>query len=1267
MPPVLPLPSRSTPSRLVAVTAVLATSLGGLVAFAPAAAAAPDAAPSPSPSAPAPNAPAPSTPAPSAPASTAAPAAAETAAPAATPTPSAKPSPAASSPSPAAAAAAAAAAPVLSVQVLSSPAAVARSGQTVTYTATVKNTGNGALRDLVVAAVATNMPALVCAPVAQGATLYTGTTTTCTASRTSTQQDLRDRGRTVSATAAGFASDGTGVLGSASVKTTVAALAPKVTNDSVTVLASTGPVVLPGSTNDSPGEAGGPAVDGARTDLPATGTAPATKARTTPHGTFQVLASGAIRYEITPPGFDPYPSGWTDTVTYRTYDVSGQTTLGTASVVVRRPAIAVQDSVALGSTRPGTVDPLVNDKPGQLLDGTDATFDRSTLRFTANPGGRGTTSADGLTRTIPNAGVFTLADGRVTFTPTFRTVDPVTVQYAVEDTSGVTAVGSVKAGGFGGGPVPVVTHDVATTTFATPVQLPGVLDDTPAAPGHTVSFGGFIGVDHATNLGNTVSTPRGTWSVTSDGHVLFAPAWGFVGTFVQYYLARDSGGGETVSALTAVVQPGPVAPPDTLATRAGTDGSTDPSANDTPGLRVDGTPGAFDPRWSVFPADGQPAGAVVSGNGKNLTLPGRGSLWFSNGSVVFRPQAGFRGFAGTVAYQVEDTSRPGAQRGIAVVSRLSVLATSDALTATDDSATTVLNQPVVLAAATNDDPGSTTTALRPTFPAAGQPSGSTRSADGLTLTVPGQGVWTATATATTVTFTPAVKYAGTTTPVTYAITGAGGATARASLQVVVAAGPAAVPDVATRPEGDPAADGSIAVDVVLDDNPGRSADGRLGTLVPGSVLLTKDGQPAGATSGDGGRSLNVPASGSRPAFTVYGGASSGLVTVSLQKSFHGTLPTIAYSVLSDVVDSTGVARRLYTRSTLQLTITGGDIVATDDHVTVRSGRTASLPGASNDDPAPGFFPLDFDEMGFAATGQPPGSQLVDDAHGHDHEYSLIVPDEGTWRIGGGGFMSFKPLPDFVGTTSPVLYTVFDFAFLHFGTAAETVTVLPQAVQRPDTGYTPQGVTLVVPVLANDTPELDPDGKPYGDQDTVTFDTTRLPSGSTLTPGSGNKQLVVPGQGTFTIDYGTGAVTYVPDPKFFGATTDLYLLVPGGASRLRVQVAEVDPLPRADSKTTPPGTSLRFKVVVNDSPGAPERPLDLGSLRLVAGPLETPPSTISPDGQVLTLPGRGLYAAAGDGNVAFYPLPGVTGIAYGAYSIADVNGTRETAAVSVRVG
>ena len=182
------------------------------------------------------------------------------------------------------------------------------------------------------------------------------------------------------------------------------------------------------------------------------------------------------------------------------------------------------------------------------------------------------------------------------------------------------------------------------------------------------------------------------------------------------------------------------------------------------------------------------------------------------------------------------------------------------------------------------------------------------------------------------------------------------------------------------------------------------------------MLFPTSGQPAGTVVAANGSSLHVAASGSQPGSSVFGGADHGLVGITLEEAYHGTLPTIAYSVLSDVVDSTGVARRLYTRSTLQVTVVGGEIVATDDHVTVRSGKTASLPGASNDNPAPGFFPFDFDEMGFPSTGQPPAatSRTTRTATTTSTRWSSRAKACG--GSAGAAYLSFKPEAGFVGTT-----------------------------------------------------------------------------------------------------------------------------------------------------------------------------------------------------------------------------------------------------------
>ncbi|GIW35494.1 MAG: hypothetical protein KatS3mg072_2827 [Meiothermus sp.] len=151
--------------------------------------------------------------------------------------------------------------------------------------------------------------------------------------------------------------------------------------------------------------------------------------------------------------------------------------------------------------------------------------------------------------------------------------------------------------------------------------------------------------------------------------------------------------------------------------------------------------------------------------------------------------------------------------------------------ALDDTATTPFNTPVTLDPKTNDlvasgrslVPGSVV------FPASGQPAGSTRSPDGKTLTVPGEGTY-AIQPDGTVSFTPAPTFSGTTTPVQYTIADNSGAVSNpASIRVTVGppAVPVATPDTATTPFGTP-----VTLNPPANDTAGPGT-----TLVPGSIDL----------------------------------------------------------------------------------------------------------------------------------------------------------------------------------------------------------------------------------------------------------------------------------------------------------------------------------------------------------------------------------------------------------------------------------------------
>lgn len=80
--------------------------------------------------------------------------------------------------------------------------------------------------------------------------------------------------------------------------------------------------------------------------------------------------------------------------------------------------------------------------------------------------------------------------------------------------------------------------------------------------------------------------------------------------------------------------------------------------------------------------------------------------------------------------------------------------------------------------------------------------------------------------------------------------------------------------------------------------------------------------------------------------------------------------------------------------------------------------------------------------------------------------------------------------------------------------------------NPDTETTPPGTPVTINPVDNDAPGENP------------FDpsTVRLIDPETNTPTT---QVVVPGQGTWTVDTETGLVTFVPEPEFSGDASITY--------------------------------------------------------------------------------------------------------------------------------
>ena len=157
-----------------------------------------------------------------------------------------------------------------------------------------------------------------------------------------------------------------------------------------------------------------------------------------------------------------------------------------------------------------------------------------------------------------------------------------------------------------------------------------------------------------------------------------------------------------------------------------------------------------------------------------------------------------------------------------------------------------------------------------------------------------------------------------------------------------------------------------------------------------------------------------------------------------------------------------------------------------------------------------------------------------------------------------------------------------------------------------------------------------------------------------------KSVTVPGEGTYTIDPDTGAVTFKPEPNFTGK-----------AQGVEVQRKDTNGTP-ATAKYTPtvkPVTPTAEGVTTTDVQGAkqtgkpeftPGKPTVNGVEKTVELD-DTKPATFEDGSTTKEVPGEGTYTVAPDGTVTFTPNKDFTGQATGVtVKRVDKNGTPVTA-------
>lgn len=295
-----------------------------------------------------------------------------------------------------------------------------------------------------------------------------------------------------------------------------------------------------------------------------------------------------------------------------------------------------------------------------------------------------------------------------------------------------------------------------------------------------------------------------------------------------------------------------------------------------------------------------------------------------------------------------------------------------------------------------------------------------------------------------------------------------------------------------------------------------------GDLDPASVrLVGADGDPV--------TELVVPGQGT---WTVDG--TTGAVTFTPERGFLGDPTPVRYRVTDPTGDTV----------TAGVTVTYRPAAADDTRTGNELGKPVTVDVVGNDTG-------DLDPASVRVVG-PDGSRVT----------RLDVPGEGRWTVDRTtGRITFTAEPGFDGNPTPITYEVATVAG-DVATARVAVTFLPQAADDADEDN-PAGTAVTVDVLGNDRGSLDPT-------------TVRL-----LDPADGSRvtRLVVPGEGTWTVDPETGAVTFTPEAGFTGDPTAVgYEVtdVEGNVTQAQVRITYVaaaagDPAPPASQPLAVTGT------------------------------------------------------------------------------------------------
>ena len=495
-----------------------------------------------------------------------------------------------------------------------------------------------------------------------------------------------------------------------------------------------------------------------------------------------------------------------------------------------------------------------------------------------------------------------------------------------------------------------------------------------------------------------------------------------------------------------------------------------------------------------------------------------------------------------------------------------------------------------------------------------------------------------------VVFTPAENFHGVATPINYAVRDILGQVAQATISPTVSkpTPPIANPDISSGPWNQ-----SQSINVV-DNVSGNSGDDTAGTgatLVPSSVVLSCGGAANCSTETVNGKvEVTIANQG------TYKLGTNGEVIFTPLPTFKNTATPVTYTV----TDNTGqTATTTYTP-----TVSPPPSPIADPETTLGvkgANQTIDLiPGDTTFDSA---ITLVRDSVVLSCKSGVDNCSVTGN--------KVTITGVGTYEIdpANPGHMLFKPEPNFTGVGPAINYTVTDSMG---GTASSTYTptVIPPPTVVSDTTTAGWDVTQTMNVVTS-TSGANTTNTKTNSQDTAAAGTALKTNSLTIGCGSVTSpdctqtvvagvvtEVVMAGQGTYTVDPATNVITFNPVNTFTGTARPVTYTISDDLNQVSTTTytptVTVPPVPTATPDTVEliPGQSKVFSSIFDGQTGDSDPAL---ATKGTGGPDLTNATVCIIDPVTSVCDTDGIVTIAGQGTYTLNPTTGI--VTYAALSSA----------------